>query len=119
MIVHPAGDFEWCVSFSGRLRMLTRTEYYETITVQRCVEALGRMKSKMSASRIQELFWQQAPIPGQVPNPLFRRKCMIAVVEALGEDAVTFLKKVDRQESDAGIRAKLNDYKKQFDFSDK
>jgi hypothetical protein len=101
------------------LRMLTRTEYYETITVQRCVEALGRMKSVMSANRIKALFWQQAPVPGQVPNPLFRRKCMVAVVEALGQDAVPFLKEVDVKEVDAGIRAKLNDYKKQFDFADK
>ena len=35
------------------------------------------------------------------------------------EREAPFLKKIDRQESDAGIRARLNDYKKQFDFSEK
>ena len=99
------------------IRLLQKTEYHETITVQRCVEALGRMKSKSAVSRIKKLYWQQAPVAGQIPNPIFRRKCMIAVVEAIGAEAVPFLKEIDRRESDAGIRAKLNDYKKQFDFS--
>jgi hypothetical protein len=104
---------------STLVRMLKKTENYETITVQRCVVALGNLKSKIAVSTIKKLFRQQSPIPGQIPNPLFRRKCMIAVVQALGQDAVPFLKEIDRVESDNGIRAKLNEYKKQFDFSEK
>ncbi len=99
------------------IKFLQTTEYHTPITIQRCVEALGRMKSRAAVSRIKTLFWQQAPVPGQIPNPIFRRKCMMAVVEAIGAEAVPFLKEIDRRESDTGIRARLNEYKKEFDFS--
>ena len=98
------------------LRILGDTQYYDTITVQKSVQALGELKSVAAVERIQKLYRQQSPIPGQIPNALFRMKCLIAVVNTLGADAREFLREVDLVEKDTAIRARLNDYKKQFNY---
>lgn len=101
------------------VRILMKTEYFDPMTVQRCVEALGQAKTRSAASRIQKLYWQQAPVPGQVPNPIFRRKCMEAVVQILGQEAVPFLREIDKRESDASIQARLRELKNELDFTAK
>ena len=91
------------------IKILQKTEYHDNFTIQRCVEHLGQMKSRSAVSRIKKLFWQQAPIPGQIPNPIFRRKCMIAIVDTIGAEAVPFLRmqaggeKVENGEEPKGI----------------
>lgn len=97
-------------------RILTKPIYYDTITLQKCVEALGTMKARNAMSIVQRLYWQPAPIPGQVPNPLFRMKCFVAVMDTMGAQAKDFMREVDVQERDTSIRRKLNEYKKLYPY---
>ena len=95
-------------------RILGHAVSYDLITVQKCISALGRRKCQDAAETIMALFWQQAPSP--YPNPLFRVKCLEAVAEILKdtdrETLRSFVDDVDIRESNATVRARLEEIKK-------
>lgn len=74
------------------LAMLTRNEH-DLLTLQECIEALGRAKSARAADPIQRLYKNP---PGRVDNPLFLTKCLDALEQILGREAVAFLETAQR-----------------------
>ena len=95
-------------------RILGRAVDYDLITVQKCIEALGRRKCQDAVDRIMELYWRQDPSP--FPNPIFRIKCLEAVTDILKDtdrDSLrSFIDEVDIREGSVTVRAKLEEIKK-------
>ena len=95
---------------SALMQVLARRKDHDHITIQTTVIALGRMKSRAGAKMIQGMYF--TPPPGQVANPLFRMKCLTAVMDTLSADATEFFREVERRETARGIRKKLDEYQK-------
>jgi hypothetical protein len=68
---------------STLLMVMGRSEH-DTVTVQTCVEVLGKRRCAAAVDPIQKLF--QNP-PGMVENPIFQTKCLDALLEIQGKQA--------------------------------
>lgn len=72
---------------STLIMVIGRSEH-DTVTIQECIEELGKRKCTAAVAQIQHLC--QNP-PGQFENPLFQNKCCDALVEIQGAGARPFL----------------------------
>lgn len=68
---------------STLLMVMGRSEH-DVVTVQTCIEVLGKRRCAAAVDPIQKLY--QSP-PGTVENPLFQTKCLDALLEIQGKQA--------------------------------
>lgn len=87
------------------LMVLTRNEH-DLLTVQECVEELGRRKSTRAVAAIVRAF--QNP-PARVDNPLFLIKCLDALDAIAGKDAVPFFETAQREATDPRVAKRLGE----------
>jgi hypothetical protein len=69
------------------LMVIGRSEH-DTVTIQECIEVLGKRKCAAAVGQIEQLC--ENP-PGQFENPIFQNKCYDALVEIQGAGARRFL----------------------------
>lgn len=96
------------------LMRLLKLQDIDLIALQTCVTHLGERRYQPAAADIKQLYFKQQPVPGQVPNPIFRRKCVVAVDLIEGAKAKPFFAKVDQRESDLAIQELLNKIKLKY-----
>lgn len=72
------------------LMVLGRTEH-DTITIQTCVEALGKRRCQLAVEPIQHLSMNP---PGNIDNPLFVAKCLDALDAIQGRQARPFFEQM-------------------------
>lgn len=84
-VVHyiRSGDAE----MEDTLLMVMGRHEHDQITVQECVEELGRRQSRRAVEPIVKLY---AEPPGHTHNPLFQLKCLDALHAILGKEARPF-----------------------------
>lgn len=102
------------VAIEKTLLQILARQSDDQMTIQTAVEALGQHGTARAAPQLIELYWRPRPGAGAIGTPLLRAKCLDAVVALLGAESADFLREVDAKETDPGIRAKLNEYKKRF-----
>ncbi len=87
------------------LMLLGRTEH-DLITLQECIEELGRRACARAVEPIKKLY---ANPPGRVENPLFLNKCLEAIVAIEGDKARPFLEEAQRSASHEMVQKRIQE----------
>ncbi|MFM1872259.1 MAG: hypothetical protein RL398_1681 [Planctomycetota bacterium] len=74
------------------LMMMARNEH-DTLTLQECIEELGKRKCERAVDAIEKAYKNP---PGRIDNPLFLVKCLDALDQIRGKAAVPFFEEAQR-----------------------
>jgi hypothetical protein len=85
------------------LMVMSRAEH-DLMTIQECIDALGRRRCAPAVEPIQRVF---ANVPGNQYNPLFRNHCLEALAAIQGDAARPFFEQALTGEQDPTVKKRL------------
>ena len=95
----------------GVLRQIIGRAEHDRMTYQECVKELGRMRTRLAADRIRELF--EKP-PFRERSPIFQNHCLQAIADIEGQEACSYFEEQLMKVDDKNVVTKLQSLVKQL-----